>query len=263
MRYFIKLSYFGKPYHGWQKQPNAVTVQQTVEEALSTILRVSTTIMGAGRTDTGVHAKQMFAHFDIFDEAEALRKVNIKNLKELSHKLNRLLPASIAVHNISEVKADAHTRFDALARTYRYRITQIKNPFTTEQTYFCKYDLDLERMRQAAKILVDYTDFECFSKSNTEVNNYLCSITESYWEERENELHYMITANRFLRNMVRAIVGTFLEIGRRRHPVSWMHEVLASKDRSLAGASAPAHGLYLEKIIYPPGMIKEYGRDKG
>lgn len=261
MRYFIELSYFGKPYHGWQKQPNAVTVQQTIEEALSTILRFPTTIMGAGRTDTGVHAKQMFAHFEILNEVEALRKAGLKNVKELSHKLNRFLPASIAIHNISKVQEGAHTRFDALSRTYRYRVSEIKNPFTTDQAYFCKYDLDIESMSEAAKILLDYTDFECFSKSNTEVNNYLCTITESYWEERENELHFVITANRFLRNMVRAIVGTLVEIGRGKHPVSWMHEVLTSKDRSLAGASAPAHGLYLERIVYPPDMILEHGRN--
>lgn len=238
-----------------------MTVQQTLEEGLSTILRVPVTIMGAGRTDTGVHAKQMFAHFDILDKREVFTLAGIENDDQLCHKLNRYLSPSIAIHSLHIVPPEAHTRFDATTRTYRYKIGTSKDPFTTDLVYTCRYDLDMDAMKIAAKILLDYTDFECFSKSNTEVNNYLCTITEAYWEAHESELHFIITANRFLRNMVRAIVGTLIEIGRAKQPASWIHEVIRSKDRSLAGASAPAHGLYLERVTYPPDIMRVNGRD--
>lgn len=268
MRYFIELSYFGKPYHGWQKQPNAVTVQQTLEEALTTLLREPIKIMGAGRTDTGVHASQMYAHADIEEIAFAKAgsgqfydKENLNYIKTFTHKLNNFLPRSIAIQSIFPVAENAHTRFDATARTYRYRISKNKNPFTAEASYYCKYNLDLDAMKEASAILLEYNDFECFSKSKTEVNNYLCTLTEARWEEREGELHFVITANRFLRNMVRAIVGTLIIIGREKQLPQWMHQVIKEKNRSIAGASAPAHGLYLERVKYPSGIIKNYGRD--
>lgn len=244
MRYFIQLSYNGTPYHGWQRQPNAVTVQQTIEEALSTILRMPTTIMGAGRTDTGVHAQTMYAHVDIPHEG-------VTDLTKLTYQLNNFLPPSIAVQNIAPMKEDAHARFDATYRSYLYRIQTHKNPFTQERAFYHKIPLDLEQMQEAANILKTYTDFECFSKSNTDVNTYLCVIKEATWSQVANEYHFTITADRFLRNMVRAIVGTLVEIGQGKKPASWMHEVIKGKNRSLAGASVPAHGLYLTDIGYP------------
>ena len=246
LRYFIELSYFGKPYHGWQKQPNAVTVQQSIEEALSTILRQPLSIMGAGRTDTGVHAHQMFAHLDIPGTAFAKAE-----LTQLSQKLNSFLPPAIAIQRIFEVAPEAHSRFDALQRSYTYRVARKKNPFTEDAAFQCKYALDIDAMNEAAAILLSYTDFECFSKSNTDVNTYLCDISEARWIAVDDELQFIISANRFLRNMVRAIVGTLIEIGQGKHDPSWIHEVIKSKNRSIAGTSVPAHGLYLTKVSYP------------
>lgn len=246
LRYFIELSYFGKPYHGWQKQPNAITVQQSIEEALSTILRQPLSIMGAGRTDTGVHARQMYAHVDIPESV--FTKVECSTLTQ---KLNRFLSPAIAIHRIFQVAPDAHTRFDAMQRSYTYRVSKHKNPFTTDSAFQCKYALDVKAMNAAANTLLQYSDFECFSKSNTDVNTYLCDITEAHWIEVDDELHFIISADRFLRNMVRAIVGTLIEIGQGKHEPSWMHEVIKSKNRSIAGTSVPAHGLYLTKVSYP------------
>ncbi|MFC4632534.1 tRNA pseudouridine(38-40) synthase TruA [Dokdonia ponticola] len=261
MRYFIQLSYNGTPYHGWQRQPNAVTVQQTIEEALSTLLRTPITIMGAGRTDTGVHAQMMYAHVDIPHESDpknpnetlegAVPAFAKADLTTLTYKLNNFLPPSIAIQDILPVKEDAHARFDATYRSYVYRIHSHKNPFTQERAFYYKIPLDLERMQEASEILKTYTDFECFSKSNTDVNTYLCAIKEAKWSQVDNEYHFTITADRFLRNMVRAIVGTLVAIGQGKKPVSWMHEVIKGKNRSLAGASVPAYGLYLIDIGYP------------
>ena len=251
MRYFIELSYFGKHYHGWQRQPNAITVQETVEKALSTILRKPVLIMGAGRTDTGVHAIQMYAHFDWDDTLEVITH----SLDHLTYKLNNFLPVDIAIASIFEVSKDAHTRFDAIDRSYIYRLSKGKNAFTSNHAYCFKYSLDLKAMNDAAQILLTYNDFECFSKSNTDVRTYLCDIKEAYWEEKDNELIFHITANRFLRNMVRAIVGTLLEIGQQKRSISWMHDVIKTKNRSQAGASVPGHGLYLSKITYPKDII--------
>lgn len=250
LRYFLKLSYHGKPFHGWQRQPNAVTVQQTIEEALSTILRNEIAIVGAGRTDAGVHASEMYAHFDIPVDAVHL------DLTMLRNKLNGFLPQAIAIQDILEVHDEAHTRFDATDRSYVYRIAKQKNPFTTVAAYHFKLPLALEAMNEAAKKLLNYRDFECFSKSNTDVKTYLCDVREAVWLETEDEYHFHITADRFLRNMVRAIVGTLLEIGIGKKEVTWMDEVIASKSRRLAGASAPAHGLYLTKVEYPLSIFK-------
>lgn len=257
MRYFIELSYFGKDFHGWQRQPNAITVQETIETALSTILREPVKIMGAGRTDTGVHATQMYAHFDWEDPAFA----KAEHLKGLTHKLNRLLPSSIAIHQIFKVQDDAHTRFDATKRSYLYRISKHKNPFSSDQAHTLKNRVDLNAMNAAAAILLEYKDFECFSKSKTDVNTYLCDITRAEWLETEDEYHFHITANRFLRNMVRAIVGTLLEIGEGKKSVDWMHEVITGKSRSKAGVSVPGHGLYLTEILYPETIYTKDGRD--
>ena len=248
LRYFIELSYFGKCYHGWQRQPNAVSVQEKVEEALSTLLRNTVAVLGAGRTDAGVHAKQLFAHFD-FEKP--------LNLKDLTYRLNSFLPEDISVSRIFEVQENAHARFDAIARTYEYWLVQEKNPFYKDSAYFLREPLNIETMNQAALILREYSDFESFSKSNTDVKTFLCRIDEAVWEKDDEKLVFRITADRFLRNMVRAVVGTLIEIGMGKRPIQWIREVIESKDRGEAGASVPAKGLYLTRVEYPKTILHE------
>ena len=242
MRYFLECSYHGKAYHGWQNQPNAITVQQVLEEALSTLLRMPISITGAGRTDAGVHAKQLFAHFD---------HTGIMDIPLLVNKLNSFLPEDIAVASIFEVNESAHARFDAIQRTYEYWIVQEKSPFHSDAAHYVWSDLDIEAMNKAAEIIKGYTDFECFSKSNTDVKTYICHISEAYWQKRQSKLVFTISADRFLRNMVRAVVGTLLEVGSRKIEPESVHEIIASKDRGKAGASVPAKGLYLTQVMYP------------
>lgn len=242
MRFFIELSYNGKAYHGWQNQPNAISVQEVLEKAMTTILKTEISIMGAGRTDTGVHASQMFAHFDFEGNFEA---------KKLVYKLNSFLPKDIAIHNIFEVSSEAHARFYAERRTYNYKISTSKNVFDYDFAYQVQSSLDVDAMNEACKILFEYKDFQCFSKSNTDVKTYNCDITEAYWAQNNNQLVFTITANRFLRNMVRAIVGTMVNIGLGKLKPNDLHQIIASKDRGKAGFSAPAHGLYLVEIVYP------------
>lgn len=242
MRYFIELSYNGKAYHGWQVQPNAISVQEVLEKGLSTLLKEKISTMGAGRTDAGVHAIQLFAHFDtevIFEE------------HMLQYKLNSFLPEAISIQNIFKVKADAHARFDAVSRQYLYRIALQKNPFNTEQAFLLKAKLDIDRIKEATKILFDYKDFQCFSKSNTDVKTYNCNIMKAQWEIVGNELQFTIKADRFLRNMVRAIVGTLINVGVGKLEVNDMHNIIKSKNRSEAGFSVPAHALYLTEVAYP------------
>ncbi|RIA08980.1 tRNA pseudouridine38-40 synthase [Flavobacteriaceae bacterium MAR_2010_72] len=242
MRYFIELSYIGKAYHGWQNQPNAISVQQVLEEALSVLLQTKIEIVGAGRTDAGVHAKQMFAHFDVdipFD------------IDQLKYKLNSFLPKDVAIHCIFKVKPDAHARFDASSRTYHYKISTHKNVFNFDFAYEMHLPLDVDQMNEACKILLKYNDFQCFSKSNTDVKTYHCSIENANWHIENDTLTFVITADRFLRNMVRAIVGTLINIGLGKMEVDDLHTIIKSKDRSEAGFSVPAHGLYLTKITYP------------
>ena len=247
MRYFIQFSYFGKSYHGWQKQPNAITVQQVLEEALSTLLRRPVETVGAGRTDTGVHAKQMFAHF----EAD-----RINEDMNLVYRLNALLPDAIAVMQIFEVSDVAHARFDAIQRTYEYWIVQDKNPFDADFAHYIKYSLHIKRMNEAAAVLFGYEDFECFSRSNTDVKTYRCEITKAIWEKKGDRLIFTITADRFLRNMVRAIVGTLLEVGQGKRSVDDVKRIINSKDRNQAGPSVPAKGLYLTSVLYPSTILK-------
>ena len=242
MRYFLELSYNGKAYHGWQNQPNAISVQEVIEKGLSTLLRESIAIVGAGRTDAGVHAKQMFAHFDTDLEVGE---------ENLVFKLNSYLPKDIAIQNIFGVIPEAHARFDALSRTYLYRVSLEKDAFNYNNAYYFKGELDLDKMNEASKILFDYMDFECFSKTNTDVNTFNCKIMKAEWTQYENELHFVIKADRFLRNMVRAIVGTMINIGVGKIEVEELHNIIKSKNRSEAGFSVPAHGLYLTKIEYP------------
>lgn len=242
MRYFLELSYNGAGYHGWQNQPNAISVQEVIEKALSTLLGNKIEIVGAGRTDAGVHAKQMFAHFDTdFDFNES----------DLVFKLNSFLPKDIAIHNLFKVKTEAHTRFDALSRTYLYRVNLNKNVFNFDNAYYVKQDLDVDMMNEASKILFQYKDFQSFSKSNTDVKTYYCDIMKAEWFFKDDELHFVIQANRFLRNMVRAIVGTMINIGLGKIQAEDLHTIIQSKNRSEAGFSVPAHGLYLTNIEYP------------
>ncbi len=242
MRYFIELSYNGTAYHGWQNQPNAISVQEVVEKALTVILGEPIAIMGAGRTDAGVHAKQLFAHFDTDLTFEATK---------LQFKLNSYLPSDVATHSILKVKEDAHARFDALSREYLYRIALHKNPFNSNTAFYVKHVLDIKKMQQATKLLFDYKDFQCFSKTNTDVKTYNCDIMKAEWLVVEDELHFTIKADRFLRNMVRAIVGTLINVGNGKIRVEELHQIIESKNRSEAGFSVPAHGLYLTKVAYP------------
>tara|TARA_R110000850_G_C9996309_1_gene468320 strand:+ start:50024 stop:50836 length:813 start_codon:yes stop_codon:yes gene_type:complete len=242
LRYFIEIAFNGKNYHGWQIQPDASSVQQTLEKALSTILRKDITVIGAGRTDAGVHARQIFAHFDF---AEAIPK------NEFLFKLNSLLPKDIAIRNILQVKEDAHARFDAISRTYEYHINLEKDPFAAAFSHHLHHIPDVEKMNTAAEILYTYNDFQCFSKSKTDVKTYFCSIAFAEWKHEGQRLVFTITADRFLRNMVRAIVGTLLEIGFGKLKPEELHTVIQSKNRSQAGASVPAKGLYLTKVVYP------------
>ena len=245
MRYFIAFSYFGKPYHGWQRQPNALTVQQVLEESLSIVLRKTIALLGAGRTDTGVHARHMVAHFDV--------DVTIEEV-DLLHRLNSILPEDIAISEVYRVAEDAHARFDALERTYEYWITENKNPFYTDLAHYVKNPMNLDLMNKAASILLEYSDFECFSKSNTDVKTYRCQIKKAIWTRQEDKVIFTITADRFLRNMVRAIVGTLLEINSGKLTPEDIKTIIESKNRGNAGFSAPAKGLYLVSIIYPENI---------
>jgi len=245
LRYFIELSYFGKAYHGWQNQPNSVSVQELLEKNLSKVLGWDVAIVGAGRTDAGVHAKHMFAHFDV---------ENTLDPELLIYKLNSMLPKDIAISEIFQVKEDAHARFDAVSRSYEYHISPQKNPFSKDSAWFMKHKLDIIQMNLAAAILQEYSNFKCFSKSRTDVRTYNCRIDEAEWRTSDDKLVFHITADRFLRNMVRAVVGTLIEIGQNKYPVSHMHEVIESEDRGMAGTSVPAHGLYLTGITYPDNI---------
>ena len=241
MRYFIKFSYNGSNYHGWQFQPNANSVQETLSNAMSVVLKYKIDLMGAGRTDTGVHAKEMFAHFDF----DTTIKVLITILK-----LNAFLPKDIVIFDIFLVKNDAHARFNATKRTYQYYINSYKDAFLNKQSYYYKNKLDLDLMNEAAKLLFNYTDFECFSKKNTDVNTHNCKIFEAHWTQNDNQLIFTITADRFLRNMVRAIVGTLITIGLKKLTLQDFETIIKSKDRNNAGFSVPACGLYLTQIEY-------------
>jgi len=241
LRYFIELSYDGSPFVGWQRQPKGDSVQSCLEVALKTLLQKPVSVVGAGRTDAGVHARQLFAHVDLDDQVD-------QNLK---FRLNKLLPKEIAVNSILVVADDAHARFDATGRRYSYHITTQKDPFLEKRSYYFSKSLELELMNQAATVMLDHDDFKCFSKSRTDVKTYLCDIQQAYWEQNGSDMVFFIQANRFLRNMVRAIVGTLIEVGLKKISIDDFRSILQSRDRSKAGYSVPAHGLYLEKVYYP------------
>lgn len=241
MRYFIKLAYNGTQYHGWQYQPNATSVQETMNKAFSVILNKEISLVGAGRTDTGVHAKEMYAHFDFETQIDTTN---------LIHKLNSYLPKDIVVYAVFLVANDAHVRFDASKRTYEYHINTFKDAFLQEQSWYFHQKLDIDLMNEAATILLKHTDFQCFSKVNTDVNTFDCSIFEAYWKTENEKLIFTISANRFLRNMVRSIVGTLINIGLHKISLNDFELIIKSKSRDKAGFSVPAHGLYLTKIEY-------------
>lgn len=244
-RFFLEIAYDGTAYHGWQVQPNAISVQEKLNQALFTFLREEVETIGAGRTDTGVHAKQLYVHFDSANE------VLSNNPYKAIAAINALLPYDISVQRIIPVEYDAHARFDAIERSYEYHAHLHKNPFLINRSWLLRDAPDVNKMNEAAKLLLGTKDFACFSKSNTQVFTTICTIAEARWEQNGEHFVFHITADRFLRNMVRAIVGTLLEIGLKGKPISYLQEVLESKNRSKAGVSVPAHGLYLTRVIYP------------
>ncbi len=243
LRYFIELSYKGTNYHGWQVQPNAISIQELLNTALSTIFRASINVVGAGRTDTGVHAEQLFAHVD-FDEA-------IKT-EEVIYKLNSILPSDIVIENIINVADNAHARFDAISRSYEYRIFLGRNPFLIDTTWqFNNKKLNIVKMNEAAEILLTYTNFQCFSRANSNVKTYNCDVRRAEWIVIDKMLIFYITADRFLRNMVRAIVGTLIEVGLEKLTLEEFKQIIDSKNRGNAGTSAPSQGLFLTQVAYP------------
>lgn len=242
-RYFIYLSFDGTAYHGWQIQPNGITVQQVLQERLSTLLQRNINIVGAGRTDTGVHAHLMVAHFDYDGDIDC---------EQLPYKLNRMMPRDIAINKIIEVSPDLHARFSALSRTYHYYIHTNREPFRRFYSLEMPYKLDFEAMNEAAKHLLDVNDFGAFCKTGADVRTTLCNLTYVKWEKMNEEgcWCFVVIANRFLRNMVRAIVGTLIEVGRGRLTIDEFVNVVASGNRKNAGESMPAHALFLWDIDY-------------
>jgi tRNA pseudouridine38-40 synthase len=242
MRYFITLSYNGTNYRGWQIQNNVTTIQGILNEALSTILRSDIASIGSGRTDAGVHAEMQMVHFDF---------EHLEDIQQLINKLNGLLPKDISVHTIRRVTEEANSRFDAQSRAYIYRIHQHKDPFKENLSYLYTRPLDLVKMNQCCELIKSWKDFESMSKVKTEVNNFNCQIFLAKWEKHNEEINFSVSANRFLRGMVRALVGTMVAAGENIITINDFEEILKSKDRRKAGRSVPAHGLYLRDITYP------------
>lgn len=280
-RYFIHLSYDGTRYHGWQVQPCAMTVQGEIERCLSVLLQRAVSVTGAGRTDTGVHAAHMVAHFDIPDTSETFSEANgfqsvevLHDIDEvqLAYRLNRMLPPDIVVYKIEPVAEDMHARFSAKWRTYHYYVTTFQTPFSRHYTWEAftwkdsdgvRRTLDFQLMNEAAAILLEYKDFASFCKVHTDVKTTLCNVVEARWmpvpsaalpiseiSQASTDWVFVIKANRFLRNMVRAIVGTLVEVGRHRMTLEQFRVVLESKQRTRAGESMPANALFLQKIEY-------------
>ena len=241
-RYFIHLAYNGANYNGWQTQPALPTVQQTLEEALSTLLRQPIAVVGCGRTDTGVHASDFYVHFDLKDP---------KDFKDLVFKLNNLLPPDIAIFDIFPVADNAHARYDATARTYQYHVSDRRLPFRQGQYCRIYYRPDIALMNEAARALMEYEDFTSFAKLHTQVKTNICHLTHAEWTEEEGGWVFTIRSNRFLRNMVRSVTGTLLDVGRGKLGIDGLREIIEKKDRCAAGVSMPACGLFLTKVEYP------------
>lgn len=260
-RYFIHLAYNGANYHGWQTQriatevertaplqPGLSTVQQTLEKALSTLLRAPIAVVGCGRTDTGVHASDFYAHFDESSE------FGIQS-SELTFKLNNLLPPDIAIFDIFPVADNAHARFDAVARTYQYHVSDRRLPFRQGQYCRIYFKPDLDKMNEAAHVLMQYDDFTSFAKLHTQVKTNICHLTEAHWDTVGEEWVFTIRSNRFLRNMVRSVTGTLLDVGRGKLSLDGLREIIEKKDRCAAGVSMSACGLFLTKVEYPEGEV--------
>lgn len=251
MRYFVEMKYDGEAYCGWQRQPDQPSVQQTVADALTKMLRGETDIIGAGRTDTGVNASYYVAHFDTLAEFDP---------ETLRFKLNNFLPDDISIDSITAVEGDAHSRFSALEREYTYRITSVKNPFLRDRAWLCHYDLDFGKMQEAARSLLSYSDFTSFAKLNSNNHTNICRIMDSSWswEEENVTMVYRIRADRFLRNMVRSIVGTLADVGRGRYTVEQFRSIVEAKDLSRSSAGAPPQGLFLSDIVYDPNVFQKH-----
>ena len=237
----MDIAYKGTNYHGWQVQPNAITVQEVLNKVLSTLLREEIQTTGSGRTDAGVHAEQQVVHFDVSNALDEARMV---------YKINAMLPNDIACNKLYKVDDALHARYDAVSRAYEYRIKTIRDPFTLETTYQCPYELNVKRMNEAAALLLKAEDFETFSKAHGASDHFLCDIRVAAWKEEAENLTFCIQANRFLRGMVRAIVGTLLDVGRGKLMVKDFEEKLLAKDRSKASGAAPAKGLFLYEVKY-------------
>ena len=247
-RFFIHLAYNGVGYNGWQTQPGLPTVQQTLERALSTLLRQPVAVVGCGRTDTGVHASDFYVHFD------AVEGVVVREA-ELVFKLNSFLPPDIVIYGIFPVAPNAHARFDAVARTYQYHVSDRRLPFRQGQYCRIYYRPDLGKMNEAARLLMEYDDFTSFAKLHTQVKTNICHLTEARWDEVGEEWVFTIRSNRFLRNMVRSVTGTLLDVGRGKLTLDGLREIIEKKDRCAAGVSMPACGLFLTKVEYPYELI--------
>ena len=248
MRYFIKLSYDGAAYCGWQRQVGVATVQKSLEDALSTFLRKPIEVVGAGRTDTGVNASYYVAHFDV--------EKAVEDCAQLTYKLNMILPADISVFSVQAVRADAHARFDAVQREYTYYISQRKNPFRRYSSWQCYVPLDVEKMNQAAQTLLNYEDFTTFVKLNSNNKTNICHISHAEWSREGDCLCFTVVADRFLRNMVRALVGTLVDVGRGRYTPEQFEDIVASRDLSRSSGGAPAQGLFLSDVAYPDDIFR-------
>ena len=251
MRFFIYLSYRGTSYFGWPSQPNQPSVQERLENALSLYTGNPVSVTGAGRTDTGVHALDYVAHFDT--EFSLLAENSMKHI----YKLNAILPSDIVINDIRRVKDSSHARFDAISRTYKYFIHMNQNPFCNEYSYYFHYKINIDNMNEACKYIIGKHDFTSMAKLHTDVKTNICNVTNAKWElTQENTICFTITADRFLRNMVRAIVGSLLEVGRGKKDIDWIKEILEAKDRGKAGNSVPAKALFLYKIEYPQNYLE-------
>ena len=247
IRYFAELAYDGTAYHGWQVQQNAHTVQAEINHALSTILRQKIEVVGCGRTDSGVHAREFFLHFDL--------PQRFPEVSELAFKLNCFLPSDIVIRNVFEVNPEMHARFSPISRTYHYLLSTQKDPFQQNRAYYFRRPLDVHRMNEAAATLCEFTDFSTFSKSHTQVKTNNCRVFEAHWQTDTEPWVFTIRADRFLRNMVRAIVGTLLMVGEGKMDLERFKQVIRAKERQLAGPSVPAEGLYLVRVEYPDELF--------